>query len=132
MPEPPLRSQRQAPAAQSMQPMQSLQQMPPAPGDVRMLGHSAAMAQGAGMEDIDEEEYDDYDLDEEPVSPGSVPRGHVPVPEPEDQPAQRPSGDQRQQRPIRRLDPKVHGLPRGGRNTPIGDVIDIPAFLRKR
>ena len=63
---------------------------------------------------------------------GTSPRGRLPVPEPEAQPAQRPSGDQRPQRPVRRLDQKGLDLPRGNRNTPLGDVIDIPAFLRKR
>jgi len=58
----------------------------------------------------------------------------LPAPEPEAQPAQRPAapGEQRPQRPIRRPDPKVLDLPRGSRNTPPGDAIDIPAFLRRR
>jgi cell division protein FtsZ len=60
----------------------------------------------------------------------------LPVPEPEAQPLQRPaaSGDQRGagQRPIRRMDPKALGMARDNRNAPPGDVIDIPAFLRKR
>jgi cell division protein FtsZ len=60
------------------------------------------------------------------------PHGRLPMPEPEAQPVQRPSGDQHQQRPIRRMDPKAYDLPRGNRNAPHGDVIDIPAFLRKR
>ncbi len=60
------------------------------------------------------------------------PHGRFPMPEPEAQPAQRPSGDQLQQRPIRRMDPKAYDLPRGSRNVPHGDAIDIPAFLRKR
>ena len=61
-----------------------------------------------------------------------TPHGRLPMPEPEAQPVQRPSGDQLQQRPIRRMDPKAYDLPRGSRNVPHGDVIDIPAFLRKR
>src|SRR6266581_1640871 len=44
----------------------------------------------------------------------------------------RPASDSRPQRPIRRMDPKALDLPRGNRNAPPGDVIDIPAFLRKR
>jgi len=66
------------------------------------------------------------------------PRTRLPMPEPEAQPAQRPSGDPHDksggytQRPIRRMDPKAYDLPRGSRNVPHGDVIDIPAFLRKR
>jgi len=58
----------------------------------------------------------------------------LPAPEPEAQPAQRPAApsEQRQQRPIRRPDPKVLDLPRGNRNAPPGDAIDVPAFLRRR
>jgi len=63
---------------------------------------------------------------------GAGSHGRLPVPEPEAQPAQRPSGDQRSQRPVRRLDQKGLDLPRGNRHPPSGDVIDIPAFLRKR
>ena len=59
----------------------------------------------------------------------------LPVPEPEEQPLQRPSTGQPKQpqqgRPIRRLD-RGADFPRTGRNVPSGDVIDIPAFLRKR
>ncbi len=73
---------------------------------------------------------DDADDMEELMPP--VPPARLPVPEPEDQPAQRPAADSRQQRPIRRMDPKALDLPRGTRNAPAGDVIDIPAFLRKR
>ena len=78
---------------------------------------------------------DVFELEDEPVGiplPGTGTHGRLPVPEPEAQPAQRPSGDQRPQRPIRRLDQKGLDLPRGNRSTPQGDVIDIPAFLRKR
>ncbi len=63
---------------------------------------------------------------------GSSTHGRLPVPEPEAQPSQRPSNDQRPQRPVRRLDQKGFDLARGSRNAPSGDVIDIPAFLRKR
>jgi len=61
-------------------------------------------------------------------------QGRLPAPEPEAQPAQRPAapGEQRPQRPIRRPDPKVLDLPRGNRNAPPGDSIDVPAFLRRR
>ena len=78
---------------------------------------------------------DTYDLDGDPMElprTGSSTHGRLPVPEPEAQPAQRPSNDQRPQRPVRRLDQKGFDLPRGSRNVPSGDVIDIPAFLRKR
>ena len=78
---------------------------------------------------------DSFDEDEddvmEPSGPSMSP-GRLPMPEPEAQPAQRPAADARQQRPIRRMDPKALDLPRSSRNAPPGDVIDIPAFLRKR
>lgn len=72
----------------------------------------------------DEEEY----LEE----PGTVQPTRLPVPEPEAQPLQRPAAEQRTQRPVRHIDPKALDMPRGNRNSPPGDVIDIPAFLRKR
>lgn len=133
-----LASLRPRPLAQPMQePMRS--PLPPSPSapmppltPARGDGHDPRLSQPAaqGMDDVEDDAYDEYDLEEEPVS--ASPRGSVPAPQPEEQPAPRPSGDQRQQRPIRRPDPKVLGLPRGNRNAPIGDVIDIPAFLRKR
>ncbi len=63
-----------------------------------------------------------------------APPARLPVPEPEAQPMQqRPAAaEQRSQRQIRRMDPKALDIPRGNRNAPPGDVIDIPAFLRKR
>lgn len=77
-------------------------------------------------------EFEDEQDELPPAPQGAVSHGRLPVPEPEAQPSQRPSGDQRPQRPVRRLDQKGLDLPRGNRNTPAGDVIDIPAFLRKR
>jgi hypothetical protein len=73
--------------------------------------------------DIDD---NDFELDQE----AGIENGHrdLPVPEPEAQPLQRTPGPQRQ---IRRLD-RGADLQRGNRNTPSGDVIDVPAFLRKR
>jgi hypothetical protein len=82
---------------------------------------------------------DDYTL--EPIRQmgqtnptGIVPDTHtsLPVPEPEEQALQRPSPVQRS---IRRVDRNASDLPRStnnNRNTPSNDVIDIPAFLRKR
>ncbi|HCP74885.1 MAG TPA: hypothetical protein DIU08_09605, partial [Ktedonobacter sp.] len=72
---------------------------------------------------------DVYDLDEGPMEmprtgQGSSTHGRLPVPEPEAQSSQRPSGDQRSQRPVRRLDQRGLDLPRGNRNPPSGDVID--------
>ena len=97
------------------QPMQAMQQMP-------------AMRDNMSNDDYDLD--DDADDMEELMPP--IPQARLPVPEPEAQPAQRPAADSRQQRPIRRMDPKALDLPRGARNAPHGDVIDIPAFLRKR
>jgi len=78
-------------------------------------------------DDLDEDEFEmEDDLgDVEENEPQSLP-----VPEPEAQPLQRPVSGQ--QRHIRRIDRSGAELPRGSRNTPSGDVIDIPAFLRKR
>jgi cell division protein FtsZ len=77
---------------------------------------------------------EDFDMDNESgdVLEPLMERNQLPVPEPEAQPSQRPVSDPRPQRPIRRMDPKALDLPRGNRNAPPGDVIDIPAFLRKR
>jgi hypothetical protein len=86
--------------------------------------------QQAPMMRNDDYDLDDEDDDMEELMP-SIPQARLPVPEPEAQPAQRPAADSRQQRPIRRMDPKALD-PRGSRNAPPGDVIDIPAFLRKR
>ena len=94
------------------QPVSAMQPMPPVRDDVS---------------------DDDYDLDDNTDDMEDLmPPARLPVPEPEAQPAQRPAADGRQQRPIRRMDPKALDLPRGVRNAPPGDVIDIPAFLRKR
>ncbi len=79
--------------------------------------------------DDDDFELSDAALEAEPTGDARSSHGQLPVPEPEAQPSQRPSTTQ--QRPIRRLD-RSADVPRGGRNAPSGDVIDIPAFLRKR
>lgn len=72
--------------------------------------------------------------DEDELPEVEAPPTRLPVPEPEAQPLQRPaaSEQQRSQRQIRRMDPKALGIPRDNRSAPPGDVIDIPAFLRKR
>lgn len=77
---------------------------------------------------------DDFDTGNDQADVLEMMNGHrrLPTPEPEAQPAQRPSSDQHPQRAIRRPDPKVLDLPRGNRGAPPGDLIDIPAFLRKR
>ncbi|MBO0795526.1 MAG: cell division protein FtsZ, partial [Ktedonobacteraceae bacterium] len=76
------------------------------------------------VEIADEEEFEeDASVD---VETGSR---SLPVPEPEAQPIQRPTPNQ--QRQVRRLE-RNSDLSRASRNSPSGDVIDIPAFLRKR
>lgn len=119
-----------------MEPMRQRPMMPPQSQeamhrDSRYNAPQQEPVRQAIARDVSE---DIYDMDEEEpiVSTGSSTHGRLPVPEPEAQPSQRSSSDQRQQRPIRRLDQKGFGLPQGNRNAPSGDVIDIPAFLRKR
>ena len=96
------------------------------PAPIGMQARPDAMAYNKAQEDYADE-------DEAQAAP-ETPPARLPVPEPEAQPLQRPaaSADQRTQRPIRRMDPKALDIPRGNRNAPPGDVIDIPAFLRKR
>jgi cell division protein FtsZ len=95
--------------------------MPPMPA------RPAAMAHDAVNYDRSQDDYEDDSLEEQETQPT-----RLPVPEPEAQPLQRPAAEQRPQRPIRRMDPKALDIPRNNRNAPPGDVIDIPAFLRKR
>jgi len=122
------RSMLQPQQPQQQRSMQSMQPpMQPMAEPVRQpVAHIA--------DDFDEDDM--FDFDDEPQAQvgtvGASTHGRLPVPEPEAQPAQRPSVDSRSQRPIRRIDPKVHELPRNSRSAPSGDVIDIPAFLRKR
>jgi cell division protein FtsZ len=115
----------------SMQPMQPVQPMQP---PMQPMAEPVHQPVAHIADDFDEDDM--FDFDDEPQAQvgtvGSGTHGRLPVPEPEAQPAQRPSVDSRSQRPIRRIDPKVHELPRNSRSAPSGDVIDIPAFLRKR
>lgn len=91
---------------------------------------AASRMEAAAYSDAHDPYEDDEEYQEEPSAPQP---SHLPVPEPEAQPLQRPAAaEQRTQRPIRRMDPKALDMPRGNRNAPPGDVIDIPAFLRKR
>jgi len=108
----------QEPARQPLQSMQSMQSMQP------------VAAVEAASRDVSSDAFELDDDTADVLESRSPTHGRLPVPEPEAQPSQRPSSDQRPQRPIRRLDPR--DLPRGTRNVPHGDVIDIPAFLRKR
>jgi cell division protein FtsZ len=75
---------------------------------------------------IDEDEQS-YELNQDIADLEEEPRA-VPTPEPEAQALNRPPQPQRH---IRRLDRGASDI-RSNRNTPSGDVIDIPAFLRKR
>ncbi|HVB25742.1 MAG TPA: cell division protein FtsZ [Ktedonobacteraceae bacterium] len=128
----PQQAQPQQVRQQPMQqrPMQPPQQLP------MQQSVSEPVRQPVAQIANDFDDDDMFDFDDEPEEQiGSVrsgTHGRLPVPEPEAQPAQRPSVDSRSQRPIRRIDPKVHELPRNSRSAPSGDVIDIPAFLRKR
>jgi cell division protein FtsZ len=113
--------------------------MPPAPPVQEPMPASARQPLGSlSRGDVRRGDVDDdlYDVDEDTGDrmEAAAQTGHpqLPVPEPEAQPLQRPAADARQQRPVRRMDPKALDLPRGNRNAPPGDVIDIPAFLRKR
>ncbi|MBO0781572.1 MAG: cell division protein FtsZ [Ktedonobacteraceae bacterium] len=94
---------------------------PPVPADVR---RAVPPSSPMPVEIADEEEFEeDASVD---VETGSR---SLPVPEPEAQPIQRPTPNQ--QRQVRRLE-RNSDLSRASRNSPSGDVIDIPAFLRKR
>jgi cell division protein FtsZ len=84
------------------------------------------------MRDVSADVYDPGDESMNLPRTGSTTHGRLPVPEPEAQPSQRSANDQRPQRPVRRLEQRGLDLQRGGRSAPSGDVIDIPAFLRKR
>jgi cell division protein FtsZ len=74
------------------------------------------------LDDVDES---DFELDSDAVDMEDSQRS-LPVPEPEAQPLQRQAASQRQ---VRRIDRNPEPQ---RRNAPSGDVIDIPAFLRKR
>ena len=109
----------------------------PATGRPMQATHVPAMQEtmrrpvNAGRIDVLEEDFD-MDLESSDVLEPIIEHTRLPVPEPEAQPSLRPASESRPQRPIRRMDPKALDLPRGNRNAPPGDVIDIPAFLRKR
>lgn len=92
----------------------------PPPPSIPMLGN-----------DLDSDE-DDLDIADNLVHP-DMDELSLPAPELEDQALrQRPAANQ-SQRHVRRLDRGAASeLSRGNCNTPSGDVIDIPAFLRKR
>ncbi len=101
--------------------------IPPTPAMQEQLRQPA----GVGRTDVREDSFD-MESDSGDVLEPLMERTLLPVPEPEAQPSLRPASDGRPQRPVRRMDPRALDLPRGDRNVPPGDVIDIPAFLRKR
>ena len=112
-------------------PLQPATGLPMQPTPVPGMYEQMRRPVNVGHIDVLEE---DFDMDNESgdVLEPVIERTRLPVPEPEAQPSQRQVSDSRPQRPIRRMDPKALELPRGNRNAPPGDVIDIPAFLRKR
>ena len=112
-------------------PLQPAAGRPMQPAPVPVMHEQMRRPVNVGRMDVLEEDFD-MDNDSGDVLESVIERTRLPVPEPEAQPSQRPAADSRPQRPIRRMDPKALDLPRGNRNAPPGDVIDIPAFLRKR
>lgn len=111
--------------------------LPPASsGRMPVIPPSMASVPPSRMEPLNYNEQQDIYEDEDELAEveASLTRLPVPEPEPEAQPLQRPAAQEQQrgQRPIRRMDPKALGMARDNRNAPPGDVIDIPAFLRKR
>ncbi len=112
-------------------PLQPAAGRPMQPAPVPVMHEQMRRPVNVGRMDVLEEDFD-MDNDSGDVLESVIERTRLPVPEPEAQPSQRPAAVSRPQRPIRRMDPKALDLPRGNRNAPPGDVIDIPAFLRKR
>ena len=112
-------------------PLQPAPGLPMQPEPVPVMKEQMRRPVNIGHMDMLEEDFDMDDESGDELEP-VIERTRLPVPEPEAQPSQRPTPDSRPQRPIRRMDPKSLELPRGNRNAPPGDVIDIPAFLRKR
>ena len=117
---------------QRSRPVQSAPSLPPLSPDT---DHQRGMTPPPASIPVMSDEYDDndvsYDLESD-LAAADVDDMHrsVPMPEPEAQALNRPPN---QQKHVRRLDRgAASDLSRGNRNTPSGDVIDIPAFLRKR
>ncbi len=79
--------------------------------------------------DVEEDEEMLFE-DEDEIPGSSAVSRPLPTPEPEVQPLQRPAPNPNQPRQVRRVE-RGSDLPRG-RNNASNDVIDIPAFLRKR
>jgi cell division protein FtsZ len=118
------------PPSMQQEPHHQRPMMPPSP-----MPEPVRQPPARDMRSVDEDFYeidDDPEVMPTPTGMGANTHGRLPVPEPEAQSSQRPSGDQRPQRPIRRVEQKGLELPRSNRTPPSGDVIDIPAFLRKR
>jgi cell division protein FtsZ len=115
---------------QRSKPVQSAPSLPPLSPDT---DHQRGMTPPPASMPVMSDEYDDsdvsYDLEGDLAEVDDMHRS-VPMPEPEAQALNRPPN---QQKHVRRLDRgAASDLSRGNRNTPSGDVIDIPAFLRKR
>ena len=115
--------QQERPATQLRE--QSGQVSAPGAGPTPLKPQPVETSRHHAVNEVEEEDLflnDDGDLEED---------GQLPVPEPEAKPLQRPGGQQ--QRHVRRLDRGAAAdLARNNRNTPGGDAIEIPAFLRKR
>ncbi len=115
---------------QRSKPVQSAPSLPPLSPDT---DHQRGMTPPPASMPVMSDDYDDsdvsYDLEGDLAEVDDMHRS-VPMPEPEAQALNRPPN---QQKHVRRLDRgAASDLSRGNRNTPSGDVIDIPAFLRKR
>lgn len=121
----PLPAQRAAQAASSSSPDAGRSRVVNTPSSSSETGRQRIVLPPVS----DELDDEDFEMEDDLIDEENEPQG-IPVPEPEAQPLQRPVPGQ--QRHIRRIDRSGSELPRGSRNTPSGDVIDIPAFLRKR
>ncbi len=129
----PLRSDRAGQSLHSLASDTGRQRVvaPPLPADTgrsHMTPPPQAPLVRDAMPVMDGVDDDDFELDRD--LPGMDGHRDLPVPEPEAQPLQR-QGQSTGQRHVRRLD-RGSDIQRGNRNSPSGDVIDIPAFLRKR
>jgi cell division protein FtsZ len=122
----PLRSDRVGQSASASDTGRHRAITPPMPSDSRQMTPPPQAPLVEAMPIADDVDDDDFELDRD--VPGLDGHRDLPVPEPEVQPLQRQGIGQRH---IRRLD-RGSDQPRGNRNAPSGDVIDIPAFLRKR
>jgi len=112
------------------QPVQAIPSLPPLSSDTgRQRGVNSTPAPMMRSDDYEDNDIN-YDLEDDLVSSDVEEHRELPKPDPVDQALSRPPDRQKH---VRRLDRgAASDLSRGNRNTPSGDVIDIPAFLRKR